>query len=383
MNKIPAKAIKHLAWNSEITAYNGLFHGKTLEGPDFSAMVDIEQAIGTSIKNRTTASANDAGFIEEKGRVISIVLSNQGLQGLPPSVAALQSLRRLWVDYNEIKALPAEVGNLRNLISLNLQNNPLRSLPRSIGNLQRLRSLNASSCELTQVPEELGSIASLERLSLAHNKLREVPASIGHLPMLKVLRLSDNPLGRVPFIDSPSIRVLELGNVKLNAVPESLFALKSLRKLVLRWNNLERLSPSITNLASLRDLDLSHNGLRSLPDSVTKVMNLAMKAKLPSCGTTSAAGEAGMHTGASPGQCRPTIGDTGSGSTDAAVPGAWRKILGRSNVAVSFQNLVRLDLSYNQVEVTTAVSLWLAVLASTGCKVSRAFMNGRLDTTAK
>nr|MDO8086083.1 hypothetical protein [Candidatus Sigynarchaeum springense] len=156
MKIIPPASIKHLAWKSELVSYNGLFHGKTLEGSDFSAMVDLEQSLGITIKNRVTVDANDIGFVEERGKVISLVLINQDLSRLPPSVANLSSLRRLWAGYNEIKAVPAEIGNLRSLISLNLQNNPLISLPRSIGNLQSLRSFNASSCELVQLPEELG-----------------------------------------------------------------------------------------------------------------------------------------------------------------------------------------------------------------------------------
>jgi Leucine-rich repeat (LRR) protein len=274
MKRIPPEAVNHLAWKSDLVSYSGLFNGKMLDGPDYKAMIGMEQDLGIIIKNKKCITGNEAGFVEEAGHVIAIGLTNIGLTQFPVSIAGLDSLRRLWLDHNEMQVLPAEIGNLNGLIGLNVQSNPLRNIPRSISRLQNLRTFNASSCELVQIPEALGSIMTLESISLAHNRLRDLPDSIGNLPFLKALRLSDNPIEQIPQLACQSLSVLDLGNMKLRAVPESLYALGSLRKLVLRTNNLKSLSFSIGNLGSLRELDLSNNHLQSLPETIIGIKDL-------------------------------------------------------------------------------------------------------------
>src|SRR3954452_9482864 len=62
---------------------------------------------------------------------------------------------------------------------------------------------------------------------------------------------------------------LDLSNLGLTTLPNSIFALDGLRKLTLSFNPLSDLSPDIGNLANLQNLNLHDTNLKSLPDSIS------------------------------------------------------------------------------------------------------------------
>ena len=63
-------------------------------------------------------------------------------------------------------------------------------------------------------------------------------------------------------------------NDQLAHIPNEVFELRQLEKLVLNNNSLTEVPESITKLTNLTQLDLSANALTEIPESITKLTNL-------------------------------------------------------------------------------------------------------------
>ena len=66
-------------------------------------------------------------------------LGRNGLTAVPPQVGELRGLKKLGLDYNEIRVLPSFVGNLTKLEELTLNSNEGVRLPDSLAGLKGLR----------------------------------------------------------------------------------------------------------------------------------------------------------------------------------------------------------------------------------------------------
>jgi Leucine-rich repeat (LRR) protein len=66
-------------------------------------------------------------------------LGRNGLRAVPPQVAQLRGLKRLALDYNEIRQLPSFVGDLPNLEELSLNANGGVALPQSLAQRKGLK----------------------------------------------------------------------------------------------------------------------------------------------------------------------------------------------------------------------------------------------------
>jgi hypothetical protein len=66
-------------------------------------------------------------------------LGRNGINALPPQVASLRALKKLGLDYNDLRELPSFVGDLPNLQEISLRSNGGVRLPQS---LARLRGVN-------------------------------------------------------------------------------------------------------------------------------------------------------------------------------------------------------------------------------------------------
>ncbi len=138
----------------------------------------------------------------------------------------------------DLKEVPPEVFKIAGLKTLILSNNPLQSLPGEIGALQSLRSLHLASCDLADdsLPAELLQLAGLEELDLSNNQLTAFDR-LTSLKSLKRLLLKSNDLLAVP--DSV-------------ASPHQLADLSSLQLLNLNKNNISDISHAIGPLAKIK-----------------------------------------------------------------------------------------------------------------------------------
>ncbi|MXV99908.1 MAG: hypothetical protein F4X59_13195 [Holophagales bacterium] len=218
----------------------------------------------TNWKDDSTAIGEWFGVeVDRSGRVISLVLSSNGLTGsIPPSLGELSSLLQLFLPLNDLTgSIPPELGGLDQLLSLELSFNDLTgAIPRSLGELTDLVSLGLGYNDLTgSIPAHLGSLSNLLHLDLRDNDLTgSVPAELGDLASLTLLSLDSNRL--------------------VGRIPQELGALSNLQQLYLSSNELTGSIPvELGGLSDLQLLDLSSNGLDgTIPSEIGDLSSLTL-----------------------------------------------------------------------------------------------------------
>jgi Leucine-rich repeat (LRR) protein len=210
-------------------------------------------------------------FTAYKGHVVSLVIYNQNLkdipdfildfsrlqelyiahtyshhvkppilESIPQNIGKLSELRVLRVYRSKLQSLPSSITNLKKLKKLAIIQADLRALPTNLGKLKALKQLDVSYSSLEEIPESIGGCISLKEIDLRFNSLTFIPDSVGFLPSLQKLNLYGNQIQEIPasFKNLTTLEELYLGsnNLKTHSVPEWLFSLKSLKKLLLDEN---------------------------------------------------------------------------------------------------------------------------------------------------
>ncbi len=120
------------------------------------------------------------------------------------------------------------------------------------------------------------SYGRLIAINLENLNLSKLPESIGVLTTLEKLELSNNNLTSLPdgFGGLKPLKYLHISNNKLTSLPNSIYNLDRLREFDLSNNKLKFLPENFGQLKSLKVLDLNTNNLIALPSSFRKFRNL-------------------------------------------------------------------------------------------------------------
>lgn len=113
-------------------------------------------------------------------------------------------------------------------------------------------------------------------LDLTNMDLTELPESLNRLTHLKMINLYGNPLRTLPswFSRFRQLEGLQIGGIELSDFPEVLRNLKQLKWIRIHNNLLVELPSWVGELTELTSLDLSGNQLTDLPDEIFKLKNL-------------------------------------------------------------------------------------------------------------
>jgi len=182
--------------------------------------------------------------------------SIQYLEGLPKKLLSLN------LSENNIDDMTS-FGQFHDLQYLNLSSNHLVNLS-NIRNNIHLSELNLSNNELNNL-KGIEKLINLTKLNLSQNKLiGELDLSKSELPHLEVLNLSENNIQSVIGIENlPELRVLDLTENQVIHISCSVKH-KSLKKLILKLNNLKKLN--LEPFPHLRVLRIDGNSLNVLTD---------------------------------------------------------------------------------------------------------------------
>ncbi|KAJ3097296.1 hypothetical protein HDU96_000427 [Phlyctochytrium bullatum] len=138
---------------------------------------------------------------------------------IPSSIARLDALEALDIQYCAAGPIPAAVGSLVNLRRLSLGSNSFNgSIPPELGNLRNLKTLLLHDNNLTGIiPGELGNLQELDVLWLSSNLLSgPVPASLGRLTKLQTFLLYNNYLNEtVPAVFSKLLKQGAEGEIQI------------------------------------------------------------------------------------------------------------------------------------------------------------------------
>ncbi|KAL7093767.1 hypothetical protein ACP275_11G060300 [Erythranthe tilingii] len=209
---------------------------------------------------RVDLSGRHLKFLPEPfGKIHALVVlnvSNNQLEVIPDSISGLQKLEELNVSSNLLETLPDGIGLLVNLKVINVSSNKLKKLPESIAGCRSLIELDASFNDLMFLPKTFGyGLVNLENLFLQLNKLRALPNSICEMKSLKKLDAHFNAIHGLPHAIGRLVN-LEILNMSSN------------------FSDLTEVPDTIGDLVNLRELDLSNNQIRALPETVYLLQRL-------------------------------------------------------------------------------------------------------------
>ena len=209
------------------------------------------------------------------GRVISLVLRNNGLRGnVPSDLFGLQGLKTLNLESNEIELDFFAASRATSLESLDLTATGIRftNTLSSLSSLPNFRFLSLASNNLSgPIPDGVFSITSLEDLDLSYNEFTgTLSDSIGDLTNLKTFNCNGAGIsGPLPATIGSLANLEEFSaseNEFTGILPNALNSLTNLRTLALQQvteNNVGITGPlpSFINLEQLTSLHLDGNAI--------------------------------------------------------------------------------------------------------------------------
>ena len=285
----------------------------------------------TKYEIRASEIVNLQNFIQqEKFNHLSLKLKNEFIEGcsignieikkLSNEIYPFPKLKLLSLTKCNLSSIPDVVGRFERLEELKLSSNELTIIPQCIFSLENLKVLDFGDNPITEIPKEISNLKSLEQLLLSHNNdLTKLPSSIIKLKDLQTLDLVGTPIDNLPKeleknksllikltgwsgpfihyqdylfikeltelpqwnrkrrvkeIDSGHIIRLDLSNLELQKLSDSIAALSELKELNLSNNNLSSIPISINKLKSLEFLILDSNQIKELPIEITSLSKL-------------------------------------------------------------------------------------------------------------
>ncbi|GKV15046.1 hypothetical protein SLEP1_g25848 [Rubroshorea leprosula] len=133
--------------------------------------------------------------------------------------------------------------------------------------------------KLIDVPNEHGWGNDLKKVSLMKNDISKIPLGLcPKCPTLSTLILSNNPnLSEIPesfFEGMPELKVLDLSETGIEALPNSISNLEKLTSLRLQSCARLRYLPSLAKLRALKKLDLGGSKIEVVPQGMEKLISL-------------------------------------------------------------------------------------------------------------
>jgi len=210
------------------------------------------------------------------------------LSGEMFSVMQLMDIQRLDLTGNDLQILPRVICTLA-LRILNLSYNSLRTLPKTFGRcLEQLQWLDLNNNRLKSIPDEVLDSTSLQWLDVSWNGLKTLPDALGHkLKALKVFKCTHNSLETFPetITRLRDLVLLDFHMSALETLSPNIANLEQLRVLILSNNHRLELPSGIIFPRQLIKLDLHGNRrITLLPESLLAVKGLKKRKKYVVCG---------------------------------------------------------------------------------------------------
>ncbi|GKV44739.1 hypothetical protein SLEP1_g51898 [Rubroshorea leprosula] len=142
-----------------------------------------------------------------------------------------------------------------------------------------VRYMVKAGMKLSKVPNEHDWAIDLNKVSLMANYISEIPVGLTpKCPLLSTLILSNNlNLSEIPnsfFEGMVGLKVLDLSDTGIEALPDSISNLVNLSALRLRKCKMLKYLPSLAKLRALKKLDLPKAGIEVVPQGMEMLVSL-------------------------------------------------------------------------------------------------------------
>ncbi|GLU24032.1 hypothetical protein SLE2022_400010 [Rubroshorea leprosula] len=311
-----------------------------LSGTIPSAISSCAELIHLEIDNNAISGEIPPLIGNLKSLTLFFAWQNKLTGNIPDSLSQCQELQALDLSYNSLSgSIPKEIFGLRNLTKLLLLSNDLSGfIPPDIGNctnLYRLR-LNGNRLEGT-IPSEIGKLKSLNFVDLGQNRLvGGIPPSISGCQNLEFLDVHSNGItGSIPENMPKSLQFLDVSDNRLSGpLTRTIGSLTELTKLNLGRNQITGGIPAeILSCSKLQLLNLGDNGFfGEIPKELGQISALAISLNL-SCNQFS-------------GKVPPEFSNL---SQLGVLDLSHNKLTGDLDVLASLQNLITLNVSFNNL----------------------------------
>ena len=281
VSEIP-KEIEHL---TQLT-YLKAMHWGELQSLD-NILVSIHANIGNlkKLKHLNLDIPNAASIPEEIGKLSSLeeLYLHTNLEELPKGVMTLKNLKRLVVKGKKMR-LADNLGDLQNLVYLNLNLKQFDVLPKSIARLNKLSQIVFifEQQAINEHIEMLQTVANLKALTLYQEGKADFPMALFKLKNLKKLHLRFSDLEQTlpdEFDKLTNLEELAIVGYSIRAYPKSLGTLSKLK--ILKILDLSSTEPDesgqpdfIEHLSALEQLELHGFNKLVLFEDWSKLQNL-------------------------------------------------------------------------------------------------------------
>ncbi|XP_028142541.1 leucine-rich repeat-containing protein 40-like isoform X2 [Diabrotica virgifera virgifera] len=202
-------------------------------------------------------------------KLTKLSLNHNKITNLPQGFFNLTELKQLFISHNCLDSVSKDISDLVMLEKLDLSNNVILNLPSGIGFLVRLTELNVSNNKLAKLPPDIVNLRALLKMDISHNSITQLP-DMGELRKLQILYAQHNDIREIPgFFGCEQVHEIYFGNNFIEEIPlEFCENMNHLKILELRDNQIKAVPSEITKLAHLTKFDLTNNDIEELPNAM-------------------------------------------------------------------------------------------------------------------
>ena len=173
-------------------------------------------------------------IVDDATALETLIIENFKIDVFPEVKKVNTKLKKLWLDYNDLKTLPSSISNLVALEDFSCTN------------------------PLQEIPDSLSQLTNLTKLTFNNSDLSVFPEAIFELPKLSILYISG----------------VYNGKNKIKVIPDLFAKLPELKKFGVTRASLSELPKSISQLKKLNEVDFSRNQFTEFPAALAENKNL-------------------------------------------------------------------------------------------------------------
>lgn len=174
------------------------------------------------------------------------------------------------------------------LQQMGLTDADLKSVSSALSHVStHVTKLNLFMNELTALPDFISVLHKLEVLEAGCNPLQSIHADVfAKLPQLTEVDIGFSELLMTlpdTFDNIPNLRILHMGNNRIEELPPSLYTCHQLEQLHVYGNCVKQLDVKLGSLTNLRILNVGRNQIKQLPDSLGECAKLEVLHAYENC----------------------------------------------------------------------------------------------------